>query len=124
MALIDGGTVPGGGLEFAFDLRGTGAGKAFPVVWQSSVLSYLRFGKGAGESLETVINNILGADKSIRSVALKSIFGCVEQGHVAGLVKAGELAVDATRPVTFGRAQSPWITRASAAAFLRKRRMM
>jgi hypothetical protein len=118
MALIECGS-----LEFAFDLRRQGTAKALPVVWRGSVYSYAGQSDVKSESVDHVVDDVLPPVMSIRAVELKSIFGCCGQLHICRLIEDDSLALDTTRSVGRGKGQSPWVTRASAAAFLKARRM-
>lgn len=119
------------GLEFAFNVARPGR-KQYALVWRGSAIEYKsQFEDPENRSpsprrewnLQGVINDILPARDSLRAVEIKNLFS-VNQGHVAHLIADGLLTVDKTRPVAVGRAQSPWITRASVAEFLRARRML
>jgi hypothetical protein len=129
--------IDNGHLEYAFDLRRPGAAHALPVVWRGSLANYMARQDDSGESashtrilngvsdLEQVIDDILpDGVRSLRAVALKALFGFCDRKHVIRLIADGVLAVDPARPVGRGPAQSPWVTRASAAQFLRERRIV
>jgi hypothetical protein len=117
-----------GGLEYAFDLRRTGAEHAFPMVWRGSVAEFMARQDGTVilkrvNGVEEVIDDVLPAPSSFRVVQLKTLFGFCDRRHVLRLIEDGDLTADPLRPVGRGPSQSPWVTRSSAAEFLRKRRM-
>ena len=136
--------IDNGQLEYAFDLRRPGAGHALPVVWRGSLADFMARQDDSGESgphlrilngvsdLEQVIDDVLPGHvqgskfggESIRAVQLKTCFGFCDRKHVIRLIADGALPVDPARPVGRGPSQSPWVTRASAAQFLRDRRIV
>lgn len=122
--------IDNGRLEFAFDLRRPGAGHALPVVWRGSLADYMSSQDGrtailnGASGLDEVIEDVLPDEHSFRCVRLKTLFGFCDRKHVIRLIADGALAADPARPVGRGPAQSPWVTRASAAQFLRDRRIV
>ena len=125
-----------GSLRFAFDARTPGSAHAMPLIWRECVVAKQGGLPQPQGELEGVIGEILGTPLpgplpagrgegiSVRAVRVRAVLGASSQLHVTRLIRAGVLKVDAGRPVTLGRAQSPWITWTSLAEFLRARRMV
>ena len=128
--------IQSGQIGFAFDLRREGAARMLLAVWRGSAVKYRvdeqkseemawqysKFYPGAATGLEEVLHDILPERPALRSVEVKNLFTC-NQGHLANLIADGALAVDGRRAVAArGPLSSPWITRASVAEFLTRRR--
>ena len=105
----------------AFNVAQQGASRMYPLIWRGSVEAYQ-----AGESVRpddaAVVDDILPQRQSLRAVEVKNIFSC-GQWLFQTLIDQGCIARDLRRPVHAGRAQSPWVTRASVAEFLKQRRV-
>ena len=127
----------GHGLEFAFDLSRRGTKHAMPLVWRKSVVDYrngyrpdVRRDRGRTEAAEAaqfqlVLDAVLSIKTfSIRATELKCLLGYCGRNHVIRLMREGMLRPDLGRITGRGPAQSPWILRTSAMAFLRSRRIL
>jgi hypothetical protein len=119
-----------GRLRYAFDARSRGSRHAMPLIWRDCITAMQNGWPQPDVELDDAICCILLPPRpgemasAFRAVQVRALLGACSQLHVWRLIQAGLLALDAGRPVKFGRAQSPWITRASLAEFLRTRRMV
>lgn len=117
--------VVGSRLLVAFNLAGPDASKEMLYFWSPSVETCPK-GLRREESTEDIIDSLLPSPaelhQAIRLTLLAKLW-TVKADHISNLVEAKLLALDQRRKVSFGRGQSPWVTRASVVQFLTQRRI-
>lgn len=113
--------IEGGALAWAWDIRSPGAERRELRVWRDSVLAVMRGQRDPETTEDKVMASILPA-RDIRSPELQRLWSC-SSTHIHTLMDAGQIATAAAPAAARGPASYAVITRASAAAFLRLRRI-